>query len=336
MSSSKADDLARDAAAAAGLLVDPESVLVRDAARLVEPRFLAALCNELTASVGPASAGVALVQIGCLHGLRDASECVADLMTAPSAQACLPGSAAVPTRIRVRDDAALTIEGEWPEAAEAEAWLTHQAPGHEPVCAVSAGYTAGWLSQLFDAELVVVETECRGSGGAQCRFVAREREVWRASAHPVARERADLLPVAALRDALVPAGPEAFPLSQPNEGEETVIHIWGPVMVIPFTGLDEGLQAIELLRHDPSAARVSVVVVDLTDSPLDEGFGASALEQIIDSAEHYGADTLLGGVSPLSEQAVATLDPQPVLVCKDLHAAIAAGFQVADAQMRLA
>lgn len=333
MSSSKANDDGHAAACAAGLLVDPESVLVRESAQLVEPGFLAALCHELTSTVGATSAGAALVQIGCLHGLRDASGSVADLLSAPSAQSCVPGAAAMPARVRTRAHGPLTLEGEWPEGAEAEAWLTHQAPASEPVCVVSAGYTSGWLSQLFDTELVVVETECRAAGAPQCRFVARERATWRSEGTPRAREQAELLPVAAMRDALVPAEPEDFPLSQ-SEAGDTVIHIWGPVMVVPYTGAEEGLQAIELLRHDPSASRVCVVILDITDASIDEGFDASALEQMIDTAEHLGAETVLAGVSPLSERAVATLDPQPVMVCKDLHSAIATGFQVADARMR--
>ena len=39
-----------------------------------------------------------------------------------------------------------------------------------------------------------------------------------------------------------------------------VVHIWGPVMVIPYSGPDEALAALELIGRDSSAEQVSVVV----------------------------------------------------------------------------
>jgi hypothetical protein len=118
------------------------------------------------------------------------------------------------------------------------------------------------------------------------------------------------------------------------DGEAAVIHIWGPVMVIPFCGPDEALQALDLIGRDPSARQVSVVVVDLSGAIIDEAFGAVALEQLAEGVEAIGAELVFAGVGELSAPVVAGLASPPLLVVKDLHAAIAAAFQVAGAQRR--
>ena len=63
-----------------------------------------------------------------------------------------------------------------------------------------------------------------------------------------------------------------------------------------------------------------------------EGFGALALEQIIETAEAWEAETIFAGLSPLSETVVAQLERQPLLIHKDVHQAIAAAFQISEAQ----
>ncbi|MBW2269717.1 MAG: hypothetical protein JRH16_14185 [Deltaproteobacteria bacterium] len=341
MNSSKADDEQTPNTPSGQIIVDPGAVLVREPGLIVDPRFLAPLRDELTAELGPARAVTALLQIGCMHGLRDAEHVVSASLATPGGGACPPSSPALPFRLQSRAakgaSDALELAGSWPEASEAQAWLAHQPVAVEPVCAVSAGYTSGWLSALFESEVVAIETECVAKGDAQCRFLALDRLAWLSSGDPHSISRAEGLPIADLRDALaLPEAPGTFlPEGLPTQDEEAVIHIWGPVMVIPSPDFDEALQAVELLRSDPAATRVSVIVIDLTGVVIDEGFGAAALEQIIDSAGACGAETVLAGVSSLSEAVVASLEHPPILVCKDLHSGIAAGFQVADSQQHL-
>jgi hypothetical protein len=164
--------------------------------------------------------------------------------------------------------------------------------------------------------------------------VAREAETWRATPDPEAGALLAALPFAALREAI---RAEAPPAEAPGgfDNQAAVIHIWGPVMVIPFCGPDEALQALDLIGRDPSARAVSVVVVDLSGAILDEAFGAMALEQLIEGAQALGAEVILAGVGELSDPVVAGLSCPPLLVVKDLHSAIATGFQVAAAQRKL-
>jgi hypothetical protein len=103
-------------------------------------------------------------------------------------------------------------------------------------------------------------------------------------------------------------------------------------MVVPFAGADESLRALELIAHDRDARGVRVVIVDLAGAIIDEGFGALALERILDAVAGLGAEPILAGVSPLSMGVVAELERAHALVRKDLPEAIAAGFQIAQAQ----
>jgi anti-anti-sigma regulatory factor len=105
-------------------------------------------------------------------------------------------------------------------------------------------------------------------------------------------------------------------------------------MVVPYAGPDEALAAIELVERDPGAREVSVIVLDLGGAVLDEAFAAAALERIVETVEARGAELLLAGVSPLAESVLAGLEPRPIGVHKDLDHAVAAAFQIAEAQRR--
>ena len=106
-------------------------------------------------------------------------------------------------------------------------------------------------------------------------------------------------------------------------------------MVIPFTDGDESMRAVELIGQDAAARDVTVIVIDLDGAIIDEAYGALALEQVVESAEARGAEVIFAAPSSLSETVVADLDPPPLMVRKDLAQAIAAAFQVAEAQRSL-
>jgi anti-anti-sigma regulatory factor len=94
------------------------------------------------------------------------------------------------------------------------------------------------------------------------------------------------------------------------------------------------LSGLDLIRRDPGARSVRVVVVDLGGAVIDESFGALELERVLETIERLGAEPILTGVTPLSERTVAGLETAHLIVQKDLPAAIAAAFQIADAMRR--
>lgn len=334
---------ADDREAVGDLLFDPEALLVREPRVLLDPRFLGALHAELVDELGSEPANTTLLQIGFLHGLRDALRAVGRLTQADEEAVLLSLPSPLATHLRAAPGAqppgAIELHGSWPERSEASARLASLGRSPQCACAVSAGYTSGWLSGLFDADIAVLETSCAATGAAECRFIAREAEVWRATPAQGAHALLASLPFPALREAIrnepapAPEAPTAG--SARFDGEAAVIHIWGPVMVIPFCGPDEALQALDLIGRDPSARQVSVVVLDLSGAIVDEAFGAVALEQLVEGVETIGAEVIFAGVGELSAEVVEQLSTPPLLIVKDLHSAIATAFQVASAQRRL-
>ena len=114
--------------------------------------------------------------------------------------------------------------------------------------------------------------------------------------------------------------------------DEEAVHVWGPVMVLPVTTVDDALRTVEMLGTDPSVAAVRVVVLDLRGRVLDDDFGAAGLESVLSVVESWGAESILTGVAPLSEHIVAELECARLLTRKELPEAIAAAFQIAEAQ----
>ncbi|HVN39473.1 MAG TPA: 4-vinyl reductase [Myxococcota bacterium] len=311
---------------------DPGAVLDRDARVLLDPRFLGPLHDELWSTLGAEEAARTLRQIGLLHGLKDAACAVERLGTSRHDAFALP--LAIRVGRRGATSSSLEIAGCWPEAREAQARLEYGLGPHGAACHLSAGYTSGWLSELFDAELAAVEIECAAEGRGACRFVARESAAWR-------RDEPELrwlheLPLAAYRSLVRERARrlrgDAAESVGAIERDSACVHLWGPVMVMPFGGPEEALRALELLERDPSAREVSVLVVDLRDAVIDEAFGALALEQIMGTASAWGAEVVLADPSPLSRRAIEGLSHPPLLIAKSLEEGVAAAFQVARAQ----
>ncbi len=326
--------------AQARLAFDPRDGLAREPRLLVDARLLGALHAELDARLGADEAADTLLHLGFLHGLRDALRVVrgewpAANDVAPAAAPLLPMRLDPGARGGRR---AHEVRGSWPERNEAAARLARLGGATGPACFLSAGYTSGWLSGLLGTDLVAAEEECAACGGASCRFVAREPAEWLAGGPPAVAARTRALPFAEIR-ALVErdlaSGPRPPGPAERFDAAAPLVHVWGPVMVLPFCGPDESLHAVELIGRDPAAREVAVVVVDLTGAVIDEGFGALGLEQTLDVIEAWGAEPVLAGVSPLSERVVGELERAHLVVRKDLPQAIAAAFVIAQAQQRL-
>lgn len=324
----------------------PETVLMNDPKLFLDGRFLASLLVELQDELGTQEASLTLFEIGLLHGLRDAARvCQQDPRARSTTRDAADTTALVmkwTAGAQTSTDGEVSLYGLWPERHEAVARCSRLGAASAPACFMSAGYTTGWLSGTLNLSLVAREVECAARGDEACRFEVHEAGAW------LARDETDMhwllaeVPFEALREtaaspaaerprpapaaAAVTAAEGQFDRSQP------VVHIWGPVMVLPFTTLDEALGTIELLGRDPGISEIRAVVVDLRDGPVDEGFGAAALEQILETIESWNAQSLITGVSPASEAAMASLETSHLVIRKDLTQAIATAFQVADAQ----
>jgi predicted hydrocarbon binding protein len=329
-----------DAIGALGALgFDPEAVLLKEPGILLDPHFLRALHAELRSELGESDANLTLLQMGFLHGLQDAMRVVSAAFGHEQPESQSPTGPSLAFRLRTTADntepGAISLKGLWPEQIEASAHLAALGEPEHPSCFLSAGYTSGWLTGTLDADILALESSCNACGADSCNFSAREASVWRESGDATALKILDALPFGVFR-AFVQANLDA--VDDPKSGLDrvdpgsSIIHIWGPVMVIPFQDGDAALNAVELIGRDPAARDVSVVVVDLSGTVIDEAFGAIALEQLVERIEGWGAEAVFAAVSPLSEAAVADLERQPLLIHKDIAEAIAAAFQLANAQ----
>jgi len=107
------------APAASELIFDPEALLVREPRVLLDPRFLGALHLELEDELGSEPANTTLLQIGFLHGMRDALQAVGKLSQADKDSALISVPSPLPTRLRAAAAAqppgAIELHGSWPE-----------------------------------------------------------------------------------------------------------------------------------------------------------------------------------------------------------------------------
>jgi anti-anti-sigma regulatory factor len=318
---------------------DPEAVLLKEPGILLDPHFLSALHSELRSELGASEANLTLLQMGFLHGLQDAMRAVSAAFGCDPLESTNPAGPSLAFQIRATTDCetpgAISLTGRWPEHVEASAYCAALGEPEHPACFLSAGYTSGWLTGTLDADILALESSCSACGSDGCNFSAQEASVWREAGDPTALEILDALPFDVFR-AFVGSNLEAQDDPKPglDRGgpDSSIVHIWGPVMVIPFQCGDTALNAVELIGRDPAAHDVSVVVVDLSGAVIDEAFGAAALEQLVELIEAWGAEVIFAAVSPLSEAVIADLERQPLLVHKDIAEAVTAAFQLANAQ----
>ncbi len=320
---------------------DPDEILMQEPRILLNRRFLTALHRELGTQLRWNEAAEVLLLLGFLRGLRDAYQVLRSGFSEGLALVANSEATVLPLAIRLdpptaaEESGGIALCGSWPEKLEAEARLSALGSPAEPGCFLSAGYSSGWLSGVMKARLVAIETECAARGAASCRFSVREVESWHREADPVVELHLRALPFDKAQEwAAHSTANSLTEFANHFEAGTPMVHVWGPVMVIPFSGADETLTAIELIGHDPAARGVSVVVVDLAGTLIDEGFGAAALEQVVERVSAWGAEPILTGVSPLCEAVIADFAERIQVIDKGLPEAIAAAFQIASAQRR--
>ncbi|HVH05919.1 MAG TPA: V4R domain-containing protein [Myxococcota bacterium] len=317
--------------------IDLEGSLLDEPRFLTDPAFVGALHAELAEELGPDAATAVLFQLGFARGLFDACRVVREgFGTEHTTAPATPGPPLLAMRLAPLRNAAhgIDIEGSWPDRREAHAVVAALGAAAGPCCHASAGYTSGWLTGVLGPDLLALETECAAHGALACRFRVLEAEAWQEAGDARAAALLEAVPIPPLRE-LVGRQLASLPEREANEGFEAgspAIHLWGPVMVVPFAGADESLRALELIARDRAARGVRVVIVDCSGAIIDEGFGALALERILDAVANVGAEPILAGVSPLSMPVVSELERSHVVLHKDLPEAIATAFQIAEAQ----
>lgn len=227
------------------------------------------------------------------------------------------------------------MRGSWPECHEARARLSRLGGSDAPSCFLSAGYCAGWLAEIYDAEVEVVETACQAQGDDRCEFEARLSGVTVSA--PAADSRGSAQN-ATLLDLPSTFGPEISDSGTPNspypaiDPEDDAVHVWGPVMVLPFVDPDVSERTLMELADDPFTRDIKVVVIDLRGEPIDPRRGLVSIERIMKVIDRWHAQAIFAGVCPANEKLLQLFDSACVVRHRKLAEAIAMGFQVAEAQ----
>jgi V4R domain-containing protein len=208
------------------------------------------------------------------------------------------------------------------------------APG--PICHVSAGYCAGWFSALFGEFVLIREIRCTGAGHALCEFEARPVEHWTRENDPWATALLKYLDFDAMResaekrlasDGEVPVEGDMMGAFDPLS---PAVHVWGPVMVLPYSGAGDSMAALETIATDLGNDAIRVVVLDVTGARVD-AVEALGLVRTLDDLARRGIETVLVGVS--EEAAVRWLGQREraslPLQARDISEGIRLAFQLA-------
>ncbi len=307
---------------------------------LEDPEHLAALREEIYLTHGE-DAPTTLYALGFVEGMADGLR-VAQGFAADLLQPCLagPGLPLLFVPETEKDDAILHVAGTVKNSLEAR---IHRAQGlcaNEPSCYLSAGYAAGWYGEILRERLIVKEVECMANGGARCRFVAHTLEEWQAARDPWIEQLLSSIDFASLRAAAASRSAAVsgeFDADEP-EGDmfggfdpmSPAVHVWGPVMVLPYSGAADGEAAVEMVSADLGTDRIEIVVVDVTGVRI-ESVEADGLARFLDHLERLRIEAVLVGLSPeaqplFQDQGCGLAMP---MLARDISEGIALAFQLA-------
>ncbi|HXZ86001.1 MAG TPA: hypothetical protein VEI82_10980, partial [Myxococcota bacterium] len=73
------------------------------------------------------------------------------------------------------------------------------------------------------------------------------------------------------------------------------VHVWGPVMVLPYSGAGDTLAALDTIAADLGPEAIRVVVLDVTGARVD-GVEATGIVRILDELARRGLESVLVGV----------------------------------------
>lgn len=222
------------------------------------------------------------------------------------------------------------FQGSLRASVEAELHVESLGSGAQPVCFASAGYASGWYGGLYSQSILIRERNCSAHGAGACDFDAR-------LADP---------------EKLIAVGPgleELVCLGELNAHAETLLsnvdcegamlgrfdplspaaHIWGPVMILPYSGQADSIDALLSAETDFGAERVRVVVLDLTGAQIDP-LEAEGLSRLLDLATGMGIEPVLVGCSASQIPGAGANPSLAMPICVPaLAQGIALGFQLA-------
>ncbi len=296
---------------------------------------LARLRNNAFASVGRPYAGGILYGIGVAQGLTDGLRVARRFATALNGAPRHAG-AGLPILFQAgRMQSDRSFAGLLGDSIEAAVHLRDLGADAGPVCHVSAGYCAGWYSALLGSFQLVREVACVAHGADACRFETRPVEAWLEANDAWATTMLAYLDFESMRHEAAQKAAES-----PDESEGSMmgafdplspaVHVWGPVMVLPYSGAGDSLEAVGTILGDVGPGALRVIVLDLTGARIEE-LEATGLLRVLEILEGHKLETVLVGVpervarSWLARSAALSLP----LRASDITEGISLAFQLA-------
>jgi hypothetical protein len=298
------------------------------------PELLSELRWDVFQSVGPRFGHGVLYSLGFTEGLIDALRVTRTFQGSLDPVAQLAGPALPLLFDPQPAHSPGWLTGRLRDALEARLHLERFDASEDPICFVTAGYAAGWYTELLGETILVREHSCRARGDAACSFEARPLEAW--SGDRVIGELIPCLDVNALRERAC----ESLPHEPSAEGQEgdlfgsfdpqsPAVHVWGPVMVLPYSGALDSAAAIETIMCDVGADQVRVVIVDVAGMRL-EPLELAGLSQVLTYVRAHEMESILVGM-PLRETQRMGRALDSTLCVDDMKQGIALGFQMVHA-----
>jgi len=303
-----------------------------------DPEALAELRVDIFQTVGPEFGGGILYGIGFAEGQVDALRVTRGFQMGGS---LLPRFAGPRLPLLFGPEGgklAARFTGSLAKSVEATAHRSRFPAAADPICFLSAGYAAGWYTELLGEKVLVRERTCTACGATSCTFEARRLDDWLEAGDPWIGELLPYLDFEGLRARALKAVPE-LELDEP-EGEmlgsfdpmSPALHVWGPVMVLPYGGAMHGESSLEAIRADLGDEQIRVVVVDLTGARI-EALERAGLARLVDHLESLHLEPILAGLHPSAEAALRR-DAQSLgapLIARSISEGIALGFQLCAA-----
>jgi hypothetical protein len=296
---------------------------------LEDPAVLSRLHREVLQIAAPDAAHGLLYGVGFVQGMVDGLRVARAFSEVGHPGACV-AAPRIPLLLPLGRSAEGRGVGSLLQSSEASEQLERLGYSAGPVCHVGVGYASGWYSALRRETWLVRERECRARGDRRCRFEARRVEDWLERDEAWTRGLLPFLDFDRVSERLAEADPDES-LELTPEGDlvgalepmSPAIHVWGPVLVLPYAGAADGEAALDAVAADPEGEEIRVVIVDVLGARLD-GVESVGLASLVARVRRRGIEVIVAGrrtsrgLAPLAEG----------LETRDVTAGIALAFQL--------
>lgn len=216
---------------------------------------------------------------------------------------------------------------------EAQTHLAHYPRPDDPVCFLSAGYAAGWCTEVLGQVVLAREVSCSARGDAVCRFEMRPLADWTEEQDPWIAQLLPYLDFAQLRAQAREMQPATDEDSEEGgmmggfDPMSPAAHVWGPVVVLPYSGGQDAEDAVDAIYEDVGGDSLRVVVLDLTGARIDL-LEAAGLARVLERLDELDLDAVLVGVDERLKCASTSSGLMAPPIVRDISAGIALGFQM--------